>query len=410
MKKETQEPVEVQDKLPETAQEFRAMLRQMTRRALMNLLEQEVAELCGPSHGRGLERSMFRAGGTQGTVYVEGRRERLRRPRVRRKTATGSAEATLESWKLASDAGQWEEAMYHAVLCGVSTRNVGSFRLEEISGTSRSSLSRLWSRKAADLIEEVQESDLSDFDLVVLMIDAVVLCRDLVATVALGIDTGGFKRVLGFRIGSSESAEVCGDLLQGLCRRGLHAHGKRSLLAVLDGSKALEKGVMKVFPGTLVQRCLVHKERNLKSYLPRKHWPRITEMMNRLRRCQGEEAAKEVSDDIVAFLADKNAQARESFEEAGENLLTLFRLEIPNTLNPGLLSTNAIENLFKNLRRHIGRVCRWREETDQAERWVASGLHLGQRGFRRVRGYQEMGRLVEALEKDIRIRTGGNAA
>lgn len=410
MTKRTGEPIERQEQLPETADEFRTMLRQITRRALMSLLEQEVTQLCGSSHARGLEREMFRAGGTQSVLYVEGRREKVRRPRIRRKTATGSEEAALESWKLASDPGQWEEAMYHAILCGVSTRNVGSYRMEELSGESRSSLSRLWSRKAADLIEQVQQSDLGDFDLVVLMIDAVVLCRDLVATVALGMDAGGNKRVLGFRIGSSESAEVCTDLLQGLCRRDLRRENNRSLLVVLDGSKALEKAVTKVFPGTLVQRCLVHKERNIKRYLPRRHWPTITAMFNRLRRCQGEEAAKEASDEIAEFLANKNAQARESFEEAGEDLLTVFRLEIPNTLNPTLLSTNAIENAFKNLRRHIGRVCRWREETNQADRWVASGLHLAQKGFRRVRGYQDIGHLIEALKKDLSIRKGGNAA
>ena len=110
------------------------------------------------------------------------------------------------------------------------------------------------------------------------------------------------------------------------------------------------------------------------------------------------EAAQEVFGELRDFLADKNLQARQSLDEAGEQLHALFRLEVPNSLNPTLLSTNAIENAFKNLRRHIGRVCRWREDTNQADRWVASGLSLAQRGFRRVRGYQQLPELIRALE------------
>lgn len=92
----------------------------------------------------------------------------------------------------------------------------------------------------------------------------------------------------------------------------------------------------------------------------------------------------------------------QSFEEAGEDLLTLFRLNVPNTLHVSLLSTNCIENAFKNLRRHIGRVCRWRHETKQADLWVSSGLALAAKGFRRIRGYQDIPKLIEALEKSMR--------
>lgn len=231
------------------------------------------------------------------------------------------------------------------------------------------------------------------------MLDAVVLCKDLVATVALGIDTEGNKHVLGFRIGSSENVQVCADLLTCLKLRGLRAPQSRRLFAVLDGSKALKNALLEAFPGTIIQRCLVHKERNLRGYLPRKHWATLAELFNRLRRAQGEEAALEAAEDIAAFLSDKNAQAQESFAEAGEELLALFRLNVPNTLNVSLLSTNAIENAFKNLRRHIGRVCRWREETRQADLWVASGLTLASQGFRKIRGHKDLGALISALEK-----------
>jgi putative transposase len=73
---------------------------------------------------------------------------------------------------------------------------------------------------------------------------------------------------------------------------------------------------------------------------------------------------------------------------------------VPNTLNVSFLSTNNIENVFKNLRRHIGRVCRWREQSSQADLWVCSGLMLAEKGFRRIHGYQEIPALIAALEND----------
>jgi len=86
-----------------------------------------------------------------------------------------------------------------AVLCGVSTRDMPSLRESELKGQSKSQVSRLWQRKSAELVEQMQQADLSGFDLVVLMLDAVVLSAGLVATVALGINAEGEKKVLGFR-------------------------------------------------------------------------------------------------------------------------------------------------------------------------------------------------------------------
>jgi transposase-like protein len=208
------------------------------------------------------------------------------------------------------------------------------------------------------------------------------------------------KHILGFRVGSSENQEVCKDLLSNLQRRGLKASKDRKLLAVLDGSDALRNGVLELFPGTIIQRCLVHKERNIRGYLPRKDWKELADLFKRLRLSQGKKQAEEAKRSLELFLANKNAQARESLEEAGEELLALFELEVPNTLNISLLSTNVIENTFKNLRRHIGRVARWRKTTHQADLWLASGLTLAERGYRRIRGVDDLPKLMKALEKE----------
>jgi transposase-like protein len=383
----------------DSTEALREHLRASAREALKEIFEQEIRSLCGERyHPEGVD--CRRAGTAPSYVITDARREPMARPRVRRGRPDGGAEEVqLESWKLAQSPDEWEAAMMRAVLCGVSTRGCKRLRPDELAGESRSSISRLWQRKAAGLVERVQQSDLSGIDLVALILDGVVLGKQAVATVALGIGTDGTKQVLGFRVGSSENREVCRDLLGNLSRRGLRAPAKRYLLAVLDGSQALDKALSEVFPRTLVQRCLVHKERNLKGYLSHRHWPEINRLFKRLRKCQGTEAAGEALADIDAFLADKNRQARESLEEARGELVTLLELDVPNTLNRSLLSTNCIENLFKNLRRHIGRVCRWREETDQAERWLASGLVLASEGFRKISGHREIPALVAALER-----------
>ena len=380
------------------AEMMKNRFRAVVREALYAVTEEEMTRLCGPLHHPDGATPYRRAGSAASTVYFEGRAESLKRPRVRRREGDREVEVKLESWQAAQDPAQWEEATMRATLCGVSTREMSNLSAKDARAMSKSAVSRLWQQKATELVEQMQQSDLSEFDLLVLMIDAVVLGKGVVATVALGIDTTGKKQILGYRVGSSENREVCADLLSNLSARGLKKPSERRLLAVLDGSDALRSALLSHYPDTLVQRCLVHKQRNLQGYLSKRHWGELNRLFARLRRAQGGQQAEEVAAAIRAFLKDKNAQARESFEEAGEDLLRLFHLEVPNTLHRSLLSTNCIENAFKNLRRHLGRVCRWREHTEQADRWMASGLKLAQEGFRRIVGCKDLPLLAEALQ------------
>lgn len=398
MNKLAESGIDGQDQFLDSANELRAYLQSKAREALRAVIDEEVATLCGDRYRPHPEGAYYRAGSAESYVKVNGRHEPMTRPRVRRKKeGSSSEEVTLTSWKLAQNQDAWEEAMMRATLSGVSTRSIPGLRESELAGESRSSISRLWQRKSAALVGELQDSDLSGFDLLILMLDAVVLTDGLVATVALGIDSEGQKRILGFRVGNSESQQVCEDLLGSLSRRGLRVASGRKLVAVLDGSLALKNALLSHYPNTLIQRCLVHKERNLQGYLSKRHWGELARLFSRLRKSQGAIAAKEAAEGIEQFLADKNAQARQSFAEAGQELLTLFRLEVSNELSVSLLSTNCIENVFKNLRRHIGRVSRWRENTDQADRWLASGLILASQGFHRIKGHRKLHELADAL-------------
>ncbi len=379
---------------------LRAALRNKMREALMEIFEEEVQGLCGPSHSRNSKSNYYRAGSSPAKVKLADQEHAIRRPRVRKSLGDASAEKHLASWKAAKDPEAWEQSLFRAVLCGVSTRSAQRLHESELKGLSKSAVSRLWATKAKTLIDEMLGRDLSELDILVVMLDGIHLCSGLCSVAAIGIDRSGAKHVLGFRIGSSENAEVCRDLVVDLHRRGLRPIEGKRFLAVLDGSKALKNALLELYPDALTQRCLVHKERNLKGYLSKRHWADLGSLFKRLRRSEGKEDALERLADIEAFLQGKNAEALNSLQEAGEDLITFFTLEVPSTLNRSLLSTNAIENAFLNLRRHIGRVCRWRSNTDQADRWVASGLYLSEKTFHRMPGCNDMDKLEAALAKN----------
>ena len=204
--------------------------------------------------------------------------------------------------------------------------------------------------------------------------------------------------MLDFELGSSESAEVSLDLMRRLAKRSFSC--ERRLFAALDGSAALRNAVKKFFPDSVIQRCLVHKERNIRSKLSKKHWGELARLFKRLREVQGKVAAQEVVKELEEFLKGKNAESLKSLREAGEDLIALQSLDVPNTLHRNLLSTNAIENSFRNTRNKLGRVTRFRVETDQATRWLAFALLEVEKGFRRISGYKELPQLMAALERE----------
>jgi transposase-like protein len=363
------------------------------------LVEAEIHTLCGPRYNPTDGGDYYRAGSAMSSVYFDSKKQQLRRPRVRKRLESGSCEVSLKILEAAKDSREWEDLMMRGVLCGVSCRDQKALHPQQFNGMSHASISQLWVRRASELVTEINEVDLSDMQLLGLWVDGTVLTEGVHAIIALGLDTDGRKRVLGFAIGSSENKEVCTDLMTGLLRRGLQPTCAR-LLAVLDGSDALKAAVLAAWPNAVIQRCLVHKERNLYGYLPRKHHAKLKGFFKRLRDAQGREAAEEVVAELEGWLGALNAAALKSLREAGEELTAFHHLEVPSTLNRSFLSTNHIENLMLNLKRHLGRVKRWRQETDMVARWVASGLSIASGGFRRIPNHADLPALIDALNRE----------
>lgn len=113
-------------------------------------------------------------------------------------------------------------------------------------------------------------------------------------------------------LGSSENSEVSRELIGRIVKQGFRCEHR--LYVVLDGSDALQVAVRESFPDAIVQRCLVHKERNIKGKLSKRHWGELSRFFTRLRSVQGLVAAKEVFGELAAFLKRTNAEAYRSLQ------------------------------------------------------------------------------------------------
>ena len=241
------------------------------------LLDAEITRLVGPKHAKQPGRTASRHGVTTGSLALGGRKVHVERPRAR---TTQGTEVSLDTWEAFSSADLLDQVVLERMLAGVATRRhadvadpLGEAIEAASSGTSRSSVSRRFVAATARALDELMSRDLSSLDVIVAMIDGVVLDGQC-AVVALAITTDGRKVPVGLYLGDTENKTVVTALLADLVARGLSAQD--GLLFVLDGGKALAAGVERVFgPKALIQRCTIHKRRNVADHLPREMAPRI---------------------------------------------------------------------------------------------------------------------------------------
>lgn len=370
----------------------------MERFCMIETMAEEVQQLCGPSHQRGNDSEFTRAGSAPGGFFGRKEYRDILRPRVRRKEQDGtSSEVRLKTYEAGRNAGMLRKAIFDAMVCGVPSRKV-----RRAMGTerfaSKSEVSRLWQQKGAEYLEKLRGRNISLEKFVVLMLDGVVLSNDLTAVVALGITEKGEKQMLDFEIGSSESNEVCCALTDRLVHRGIRFAAANKPLAILDGAQALRNAVRRHWPLAEVQTCLVHVARNVTKRLAKKWKTEFERLFNLLRKASSLEAATEAYETTLGYVARHSAEGVKILENAREEMLTLFRLGVPDTLNRSLLSTNSIENSINNMRRLLGRVKRWRGETDMASLWMATAMLEAESGFHRIAGYSDLPHLVAALK------------
>ena len=248
------------------AELFELMVRSGLR-VLDAMLEEDRTALCGPRYVHQPARAASRAGTVPSEVVLGGRKVAVARPRVR----ADGREVPLPTFQALAHTDPLNRRVVEQMLVGVATRQYAR-SLESLPagvvsrGTSKSSVSRRFVAKTTAQLRTWHSAPLDDLDLVALLLDGVHIGEHCLV-VALGIAADGQKHALGLWEGATENAAVCQSFLANLQSRGLRTD--RSLLVILDGALALHKAVRAVFgEAALIQRCQVHKLRNILDHLP----------------------------------------------------------------------------------------------------------------------------------------------
>jgi putative transposase len=379
--------------------EFMDLLAEGGKAIAAALFEEDMARFCGPRYSRKdpAQPQASRWGHQQGQVVLGGRKVSLPRPRARR----GEEEVVLPSYLGLQREDPLEERALEQMLVGVSTRNyerslepLGAGFIE--SSMDKSSVSRRFALKTEAQLEAALKKPLTDTDWAAVFIDGLHFA-DHVVIVVLGVDSSGKKHLLGLREGSTENATLCKELLSDLVERGLPAD--RALLFVIDGGKGLRKAILEVFgQHEVVQRCQVHKKRNVLDQIPEAKKASVRATMSQAYDASSYEAALTQLKNLVRVLAKDHPGAAASLREGLEETLTVKRLGISGALERTLRTTNPAESLNEGMRRVARRVKRWRNG-GMVLRWAAAAALEAQRGFRRLKGHKSMPMLIAALRQ-----------
>jgi putative transposase len=369
------------------------------------LLEDEVTRLCGRRYERQPERVHTRYGHQQGVATLAGQKVAITRPRVRQ--TDGGGEVPLEMYSRLQSPEAMPKAVLRRMVRGVSTREYEHVvdMARDGFGVAKSSVSREFVRASAAEVKALAERRFDGQRFPVVMIDGVEYAGETMV-VAMGITEDGTKRILGLRQGATENAVVCTALLEDLRERGLET--TQPTLLVLDGSKALHAAARRIWgQNAVIQRCQVHKKRNVKAHVPEKHWPELDRRLGTAYQESDYEAAKQSLEVTAKWLSRINPDAAASLREGLEETLTVVRLGVSVALRRTLATTNPIESALSVTRRVTARVTRWRDG-DMRQRWCAAGLLRAEAKFRRVKGHRAMSTLLKALESLVRQQRAGS--
>jgi transposase-like protein len=369
---------------------------------MQTLMDADVTALAGPKGKHDQGRIAVRHGREHGSVSLGGRRVPVTRPRVR--AADGTGELPIPSYELFTSTEILGKMAMEKMLAGLSTRRypvglepVGAQITGKSSATSKSAVSRRFVAMTETALAELLAADLSGLDLVALMIDGVHFAESC-CIVALGIGIDGVKHPLALVEGSTENATLVTELLVDLRERSLDV--TRPMLVGIDGSKALRKAVIDVLDHPVIQRCQLHKVRNVKDHLPQRLRSSVGRRMTDAYHADSALEAEAALLALAKELDRAHPGAAASLREGLDQTLTVLRLGVPPTLARTLRSTNCIESMISVCREHADNVKRWRDG-QMALRWCAAGMVEAGKQFRRVNGHLHLPALRTALERHI---------
>lgn len=375
----------------------------MGRASIEAVLELSAARVAGPrQQGKATQREVYYHGRQSGRVALQERQLRVTKPRLRKKRpAEGeSGEVEIPAYAAMQKDGRLGDRMLEILMAGVSTRRYAEVlpEMAEQVGISKSQVSREFIEAGERMLESLAKRDFSGVELLVISLDGIQFGKFHVMC-AVGVDSGGYKHVLGFREGATENAEVAKSLLEELVARGVSPFQKR--LFVIDGSKALRSAIQQVFgAGNPVQRCRNHKLRNVAGHLPKDQQDQARCTLKAAFKLEADEGIAKI-EQYAAWLDRDWPGAAASLREGLAELFTINRLGLPGPLRRCLGTTNLIDNSHSALRERTRRVKHW-QSGSMALRWTAAAFDAASRNFRRIMGHNHLWMLKAALNEHAR--------
>jgi transposase-like protein len=368
-------------------------LRGKVREMILTLAEAELSEvLAAMPYERKGERRGYRNGKRErwvstglGATAIELPRARLSEGGERKEWQSRLIE------RYQRRARSVDSALLGCYLSGANGRRIRGALSPLLRGAplSKSAISRVVGRLQS-LFTDWRQRSLKEETVIFVYLDAIAL-RVRIANkvisapvlVGLGVRADGEKVVLDLELLQSESSECWGGFVEGLVNRGL----KRPSLVIIDGNKGLRAAVEKSWPGIKVQRCTVHKLRNLERHVPRHALEEVKSDYHRIIHAESWEQAKKAYWEFVVKWKKPVPKVVVSLEEAGEELLTFYGF--PNSQWKSLRTTNAIERLNGEFRRRVK--TQGSLPSAQAAELLLFGLIIsGQIHMRRIDGWQEI--------------------
>lgn len=371
------------------------LLEELGRATLQAVLQISAAGVAGASHQGRAGGEIVRHGSQRGIVPLSTRKVRVERPRLRKRGGGAGAEVEVPAYAAMQQDRALGGKVLDTLMRCVSTRNYQKVLPEacEAVGVSKSSVSREFVQKSEEAYRSLCERRFDEVDFLVLYIDGMVFGEQHIIG-AVGIDAEGFKHVLGIAQGATENGAVVTSLLESLVERGVKPGVKR--LFVIDGSKALRQAIERVYGAeNPVQRCRIHKVRNVCDHLPEEQRPYAKLVLRAAFRLDAAAGIKRLKE-LAQTYEKSYPSAAASIIEGMEEMFTVNRLGLPSALGRCLVSTNLIESPNAGVRMRTRRVTRW-QHGEMVLRWAAAAFLATEKQFRRVCGHQHLWILQTAL-------------
>jgi putative transposase len=367
------------------------------RSAIEAILLLSAQQAGGPQHKGKNTGDILWYGRQKGVVPLTERKLRVDKPRLRRKGKGKDLEVPIPVYEAMQSNSRLGQRILSILMQGISTRSYSKVlpAMAQTVGISRSNISREFIEASEQQMKEFAERRFEGKDILIIYIDGIRFAAHHVIA-AVGVDSEGFKHVLGLTDGATENAAVVKQLLEDLVSRGIEP--KRKRLFVIDGSKALRSAIDCVFGNkNPVQRCRKHKVANVMDHLPNELKEQVKNVLKAAWRLGADEGKKRIKQQ-AGQLEVNYPSAAKSLLEGLDEMFTVNQMGLPKELIRCLCTTNIIESPNSGVRMRTRRVCNW-QDGQMVLRWATAAFLETEKNFQKIGGYKQLWMLKSYLDE-----------